>query len=186
MIKQLQCFDMLSYNKHSWRYIIYIRCNLEKTSTQQHTLKRRSLGTRCHLDWVRYSFSAPKLMILPAASQNYRILSLSKISIQTPITLARKIVSQNIVSKCRALLSLQPIKQSDAELLDKMITAKVHEMLRFPFCPQTNILTLPLSRHGLDFPSIARVNAGIAAEGISIITFEHTAKSSSRREMLAP
>jgi hypothetical protein len=36
-----------------------------------------------------------------------------KFSIQTPITLACKIVMQNIVSRCRALLSLQPVKDSD-------------------------------------------------------------------------
>ena len=89
-----------------------------------------------------------------------------KFTIQTPITLARKIISQNIVSKCRALLSLQPIKQADAEQLDRILSGKIHDLLRFPFHPQTNILTLPLSSHGLDFLSIARVNAGIAAEGV--------------------
>ena len=70
------------------------------------------------------------------------------------------------MSKCRALLSLQPIKQPDAVQLDKMISAKVHELMRFPFTPQTNVLTLPLTHHGLDFPSVARVNAGIAVEGL--------------------
>src|SRR5882762_6150301 len=89
-----------------------------------------------------------------------------KFNIQTPITLARKIVSQNIISRCRALLSLQPIKQADAEQLDRLISAKIHDLLRFPFNPQTNVLTLPLSHHGLDFPSIARINAGIATEGL--------------------
>jgi hypothetical protein len=89
-----------------------------------------------------------------------------RFAIQTPITLARKIISQIIVSKCRALLSLQPIKQPDAEQLDRMISAKVHDLMRFPFTPQTNVLTLPLNHHGLDFPSVARVNAGIAAEGL--------------------
>jgi hypothetical protein len=58
------------------------------------------------------------------------------------------------------------IKQLDAEQLDRLISAKVHDMLRFPYNPQTNILTLPLSHHGLNFPSIARVNARIAVEGL--------------------
>jgi hypothetical protein len=89
-----------------------------------------------------------------------------KFSIQTPITLARKIVMQNIVSRCRALLSLQPIKQTEAELLDSALAVKIHELLRFPYSPQPRILTLPLSHHGLDFPSITRINAGIAVEGI--------------------
>ena len=62
-----------------------------------------------------------------------------RFSIQTPLTLARKIVSQIIVSRCRTLLSLQPIKQSDAEQLDRMISAKVHEMLRFPYSPPPDL-----------------------------------------------
>jgi hypothetical protein len=75
-------------------------------------------------------------------------------------------VSQNIISRCRALLSLQPIKQPDAEQLDRLISARIHELLRFPYSPQMNILMLPLKHHGLDFPSIARINAGQATEGM--------------------
>jgi hypothetical protein len=82
------------------------------------------------------------------------------------MTLARKIVSQNITSRCRALLSLQPIKQTDAEQLDRLISAKVHKLLCFPYSLQTNILTLSLKLHGLDFPSIVRINACIATEGM--------------------
>ncbi|EDR16147.1 uncharacterized protein LACBIDRAFT_321369 [Laccaria bicolor S238N-H82] len=82
------------------------------------------------------------------------------------ITLIRKIVSQNIVSRCHALLSLQPVKQSDAEALDRLIIRKVHGALGFPFQPSTSIATLPVSYHGFDFPSIARINTGIAVNGI--------------------
>ena len=82
-----------------------------------------------------------------------------------PITLIRKIVAQNIALKCRAMLYLQPIKQSDAEALDKQIIEKVHLALGFPFRPSSRIATLPLSLHGFDFPSIARINAGIVVLG---------------------
>ena len=84
-----------------------------------------------------------------------------------PITLIRKIIAQNVISKCRAMLYLQPIKQSDAEALDKQIIEKVHLALGFPFRPSSKIANLPLSHHGFDFPSIARINAGIAVAGIS-------------------
>jgi len=84
-----------------------------------------------------------------------------------PITLIRKIVSQNVVLRCRALLSLQPIKQSDAEALDRLIIRKVHDALGFPFIPSTSIATLPVSYHGFDFPSIAHINAGIVVNGVS-------------------
>jgi hypothetical protein len=84
-----------------------------------------------------------------------------------PITLIRKIVAQNIISKCRALLALQPVRQGDAETLDKLIMHKVHDVLGFPFHPNTEIATLPVSNHGFGFPSIARINAGLAVEGLS-------------------
>ncbi|KAJ7157539.1 hypothetical protein C8R43DRAFT_883185, partial [Mycena crocata] len=83
-----------------------------------------------------------------------------------PITLLRKIVKQNIVSKARALISLQPIKRADAEDLDKRIKAKIHAELGMPFIPSSDVLTLPIDFHGLDFPSIARINDGIAIDGL--------------------
>ncbi|KAJ7079988.1 hypothetical protein B0H15DRAFT_787455, partial [Mycena belliarum] len=83
-----------------------------------------------------------------------------------PITLLRKIVKQNIISKTRALLSLQPIKRIDAEDLDRRIKAKVHMELGMPFLPNSDVFTLPVDLHGLDFPSIARINDGIAIDGL--------------------
>ena len=90
-----------------------------------------------------------------------------KVISRLPITLICKIVSQNIASKCQALLALQPVRQTDAETLDKLIIHKVHDVLGFPFHPNTEIATLPVSSHGFGFPSIARINAGLAVEGLS-------------------
>ena len=84
-----------------------------------------------------------------------------------PITLIRKITAQNIISRCRALLSLQPVTQKDAEHLDSLIMRKAHDALGFPFQPSTNIATLPVARHGFGFPSVARINAGLSVEGLS-------------------
>ncbi|KAH7875505.1 uncharacterized protein C8R40DRAFT_1170604 [Lentinula edodes] len=83
-----------------------------------------------------------------------------------PITLLNKIISQNIISRCRALLSLQPIKQTDADILDKKINRLVHDQLGFPFMPSPTILMLPIRNNGLGFPSIARINAGLATDRI--------------------
>lgn len=44
----------------------------------------------------------------------------------TPITLTRKIVMQSIASQAHALLTFQPITDSDAFKLDKLVAAKVH------------------------------------------------------------
>ncbi|KAJ7176387.1 hypothetical protein C8R43DRAFT_872951, partial [Mycena crocata] len=93
-----------------------------------------------------------------------------------PITLIRKIVKQNIISKARALLSLQPIKRADAEDLDRRIKAKVHAETGMPFVPSSDVLTLPIDLHGLDFPSIARINDGIATSGKTHITISQKLK----------
>ena len=90
-----------------------------------------------------------------------------KLTFQMPITLLRKIVVQCITSRCRALILIHPIKDSDAVLLDQQITGKVHQCFGFPYCPNTNILTLPISHLGMEFPSIARINTGIAVEGLA-------------------
>jgi len=74
-----------------------------------------------------------------------------------PVTLLWKIVSQNVVSHCRALLSLQPIKQTDAEMLDQLIVRKVHKALGFPFQPSSIIATFPVSHHRFGFPSLCEL-----------------------------
>ena len=86
---------------------------------------------------------------------------------QLPITLIRKIIAQNVISRCRALLSLQPVTLKEAEQLDSLIMRRAHEALGFPFQPSTNIATLPVTQHGFGFPSVVRINAGLAIEGLS-------------------
>ncbi|KAJ7916424.1 hypothetical protein B0H13DRAFT_2658307 [Mycena leptocephala] len=83
-----------------------------------------------------------------------------------PITLIRKIVKQNVISKARALLSLQPIKRIDAEDLDTKIKMKIHIDSGLPFAPSSDILTLPIEYRGLDFPSVARINDAITIDGL--------------------
>ncbi|KAJ7920023.1 hypothetical protein B0H13DRAFT_2319938 [Mycena leptocephala] len=85
---------------------------------------------------------------------------------RAPITLLRKIVMQNIISKARALLSLQPISRADTEDLDTRIKTKIHAEIGMPFMSNSEVLTLPTDLHGLEFPSIARVNDGIAIDGL--------------------
>ncbi|KAJ7327652.1 hypothetical protein DFH08DRAFT_1026823 [Mycena albidolilacea] len=85
---------------------------------------------------------------------------------RAPITLLRKIVKQNVISKARALLSLQPISRTDAADLDTQIRLKVHAEIGMPFAPNSDIFTLPTDLHGLDFPSIALFNDSIAIDGL--------------------
>ena len=76
-------------------------------------------------------------------------------------------VAQCIISRCRALISIQPIRNSDAVLLDQQISGKVHQCLGFPYQPNTDIQTLPLSHFGMKFPSVVHINIGIAVEGLT-------------------
>ena len=85
----------------------------------------------------------------------------------TPITLIRKIVMQSIASRARALLTLQPITDADALKLDRCIAAKVHAIAGFPWIFNTEIATLPTALHGFEFPSIRRINASIAVDGLA-------------------
>lgn len=73
---------------------------------------------------------------------------------------------QCIISKIRAYLTLQPIKQQEAEELDRTLAGRIHEILRFPFRFNTEILNIPIANNGFDFPSIARLNATLAIEGL--------------------
>jgi Reverse transcriptase (RNA-dependent DNA polymerase) len=90
-----------------------------------------------------------------------------KLTTRIPITLLRKITAQCIIARCRALLSIQPIKNSDAHSLDKQIARKIHLALGFPYQGNTDILNLPIEKHGMDFPSIARINMGLVTEGLA-------------------
>ena len=90
-----------------------------------------------------------------------------KLTTRIPITLLRKITAQCIVARCRALLSIQPIKNGDALSLDKQICGKIHLALGFPYQGNTDILNLPIERHGLDFPLITRINMGLVTEGLA-------------------
>jgi hypothetical protein len=60
----------------------------------------------------------------------------------------------------QALLSIQPIKNGDALLLDKQLVRKF-----YIYHGNTDILTLPVEHHGLEFPSIAQINMGLVVEG---------------------
>ena len=75
---------------------------------------------------------------------------LSELLYTIPIALARKIIMQNIISRCRALLSLQPVKQTEAKLLDRAIATKICDLLHFPYSPQLQILNCGISQQSQD------------------------------------
>lgn len=75
-------------------------------------------------------------------------------------------LTQNIISCCHALLSLQPVKQSDADVLNRLVICKA-DVLGFPLQLSTSIATLPVLPHGFNFPSIACINAVIPVNGIT-------------------
>ncbi|KAJ6631046.1 hypothetical protein B0H10DRAFT_1773796 [Mycena sp. CBHHK59/15] len=125
---------------------------------------RRNL-TINELDFLRAKVDDPKSRYEELKSF-IKDFTFPKFLRRPPITLLRKIVKQNIVSKARALLSLQPIKRINAEDLDTRIKMKIHTESGMPFTPSMDILTLPIDLHGLGFPSLTRINDGIAIDGL--------------------
>ncbi|KAJ7874077.1 hypothetical protein B0H13DRAFT_1551602, partial [Mycena leptocephala] len=117
------------------------------------------------LDFLRTMVDDPQ-----ARFENLRefldVFSFPKFLSRPPITLLRKILKQNVVSKARALISLQPIKRADADKLDKILKNLIHRESGMPFQPNSDVLTLPIAMHGLDFPSISLVNDTAAVEGL--------------------
>jgi hypothetical protein len=113
---------------------------------------------RCKVDDPIWRFEGARSII-----DNFKF---PKFTIGALLTLLRKIIWQNLVSRLRALLSIQPIKPGDALNLDKIIASKVHHITGFPYNLNMDIMTLPVNLHGLDYPSLAFINAGIATEGL--------------------
>ncbi|KAJ3512820.1 hypothetical protein NLJ89_g3299 [Agrocybe chaxingu] len=83
-----------------------------------------------------------------------------------PLTVLQRVVSQQVISKMRPHLALQPISPSDADKLDHMLAQKVHSQLGFPFRFKTDLLLSPISSRGFGFPSIAALNAALAVQGL--------------------
>lgn len=100
---------------------------------------------------------------------------LPKFTVWNPITLLWKIMMQNVASRARAILALQPITRKDAKSLDHKITAKVHDCLGFPFRPNSDLLSLPIKLMGFEFLSISKINTSIVIEGLAC-DFNHHIK----------
>ena len=97
------------------------------------------------------------------AQSSVKNFKFPKFMIGAPITLLHKIIWQNLISCLQALFLIQHIEPGDALSLDKMIASKIHSITGFPY---TDIVTLPVKLHGLDHPSLARINTRIAMEGL--------------------
>lgn len=80
--------------------------------------------------------------------------------------LIHKIIIQNLIFWCRALLLLQLILHTNAQRLDQRLIHRVHKILDFLFCPLSKLLTLLLELEDFDFLSILKINAGIVVDSL--------------------
>ncbi|KAK0229128.1 hypothetical protein EDD85DRAFT_741369, partial [Armillaria nabsnona] len=119
-----------------------------------------------HIEFLRLSINDP-------SAQYHKLKSLissfdfpSLLNIRLPLPALRRVLSQCLVSKIRPHLAYQPISETDAMHLDHLIAAKVHEYFSFPFCFNSGLLSLPLSLHGFDFPSVSHLNRVAAVNGL--------------------
>ncbi|KZV99524.1 hypothetical protein EXIGLDRAFT_640506 [Exidia glandulosa HHB12029] len=93
--------------------------------------------------------------------------SLPSFSVRAPLTVIRRAFEQQVMSKIRAVLTMQPVTATEATALDSKVMSRVHQMMTFRYCPSSTILTLPVGLHGLGWTSIARLNASLAVEGLA-------------------
>lgn len=85
-----------------------------------------------------------------------------RLSIHTPFTLIQKIVKQNIISRIRPCLALQPILSCSASDLDLRLSTLTHSHHGFAYQFSSQILTLPILLHSFGFTSLERLNDSIA------------------------
>ncbi len=119
-----------------------------------------------HIEFLRLSINDP-------SAQYHKLKSLissfdfpSLLNIRLPLPALRRVLSQCLVSKIRPHLAYQPISETDAIHLDHLIAAKVHEYFSFPFYFNSGLLSLPLSLHGFNFPSVSHLNRVAAMNGL--------------------
>ncbi|KZV90808.1 hypothetical protein EXIGLDRAFT_676719 [Exidia glandulosa HHB12029] len=93
--------------------------------------------------------------------------SLPAFAVRPPITVIRRAYEQQVVSKIRALLTMQPVSSTDAAALDAKVMSRVHQMMNFRYCASSSVLALPVGLHGLGWTSIARLNASLAVDGLA-------------------
>ncbi|PPR01348.1 LOW QUALITY PROTEIN: hypothetical protein CVT26_015406 [Gymnopilus dilepis] len=118
-----------------------------------------------HTTFLRVPINRPDLQFahLRDIVMNFHFPVLKR---RLPLTALRRIISQQVISKIRPHISLQPIAHGDATSLDHLLSAKVHEYLGFPFRFNPQLLTQPLRFRGFDFPSISRINSSLAVSGL--------------------
>lgn len=118
-----------------------------------------------HTTFLRVPVNRPDLQFLRLQDiiVNFAFPVLSR---PLPITILRRIVSQQIISKVRPHLAFQPLPPSLASKLDTILATKIHSRLGFPFRFKTELLFAPLSMRGFAFPSISALNAAMAVQGL--------------------
>ncbi|KAK0442581.1 hypothetical protein EV421DRAFT_1949429 [Armillaria borealis] len=118
-----------------------------------------------HIEFLRVSINNPDAQFQKLKTLVSSFVFPSLQNIRLPLPALRRVLSQCLTSKLRPHLAYQPIADSDALHLDHLIAAKVHEYFSFPFIFNSNLLSLPLSLFGFDFPSVSRLNRVAAVNG---------------------
>ena len=118
-----------------------------------------------HTTFLRVPVNRPDLQFLRLQDIIVNF-SFSILTRALPLTVLRRIVSQQIISKVRPHLAFQPLPPLLASKLDTILATKIHSRLGFPFRFKTGLLFAPLSMRGFAFPSISALNAALAVQGL--------------------
>ncbi|KAK0436640.1 uncharacterized protein EV420DRAFT_1672166 [Desarmillaria tabescens] len=119
-----------------------------------------------HIELLHVSINNPDVQFQKLKTLVLSFVFPSLQNIRLPLPALRWVLSQCLISKLRSHLAYQPIAEADALHLDHLIAAKVHEYFSFPFIFNSNLLSLPLSLFGFDFPSVSHLNCVTAVNGL--------------------
>ncbi len=119
-----------------------------------------------HIEFLRLSINDPSATIPQAEEFDIIFDFPSLLNIRLPLPALRRVLSQCLVSKIRPHLAISQFPRQTAIHLDHLIAAKVHEYFSFPFCFNSGLLSLPLSLHGFNFPSVSHLNRVAAMNGL--------------------
>ncbi|KAK4703868.1 hypothetical protein P7C70_g2343, partial [Phenoliferia sp. Uapishka_3] len=83
-----------------------------------------------------------------------------------PISSVIKVVEQKIIWVLRAKMTLQPLRQDDADKLDGAITSRIQKYMGWVYPVEGHFLSLPLKNQGFGLTSPARINQELLLEGV--------------------
>jgi hypothetical protein len=182
LVLEIECFQHTYNWTTQWKKSVYYALNdpeMEATDyTDVKSIDKEDLWNQAKTTTHRVAVNSTALDFLGATIDDSEVqtrelkdiidrFQFPKLSTRLPLTLMRRMVNSTLLPRLRSLIALQPLMEKNAIEVETALIAKVMSNIRIGlYSPSREILTLPIEHWGFDFPSICRMNASIAVEGI--------------------